>query len=107
MIETVEPDTLLSSYEVGWLIQASPSSVNTWVKRGLLPAHRTPGGHRRIRAADVVAFLDAHKMPVPKALDGARACAICAGTGEVLAELSPGVRTVAKCSCVKEERHGK
>src|SRR5439155_16548786 len=29
---------------------------------------RTPGGHRRIRIADLVGFLRAHRMPIPATL---------------------------------------
>ncbi len=63
-----DPDRLLSSWEVGDLLQVNPSSINKWVKDGRIPAFRTPGGHRRIRVSDLVQFLDAHKMPIPKAL---------------------------------------
>lgn len=64
-------DSLLTSYQVGALLQVNPSSVNKWVKDGRIPAFRTPGGHRRIRAADLVAFLTEHKMPIPQSLTGA------------------------------------
>lgn len=67
--EKIEPDTYLSSHEVGEMLQCNPSSVNKWVKEGKIVAHRTPGGHRRMRAADVIAFLREFKMPIPKALD--------------------------------------
>ncbi len=63
-----DPDLLLSSWEVGDLLQVNPSSINKWVKDGRIPAFRTPGGHRRIRVSDLVQFLDTHKMPIPKAL---------------------------------------
>lgn len=63
-----DPDRLLSSWEVGDLLQVNPSSINKWVKEGRIPAFRTPGGHRRIRVSDLVQFLDTHKMPIPKAL---------------------------------------
>jgi excisionase family DNA binding protein len=66
----VEPETLLTSHEVGDLIQVNPTSVNKWVADGLIPAFRTPGGHRRIRAVDLVTFLDAHKMPIPRDIEG-------------------------------------
>lgn len=56
---------LLTSSEVGALLQVNPSSVKKWVDDGLLAAFRTPGGHRRIRVADLVQFLDAHQMPIP------------------------------------------
>lgn len=75
MSETKTPeismDSLLTSYQVGALLQVNPSSVNKWVKDGRMPAFRTPGGHRRIRAADLVAFLTEHSMPVPQSLAAA------------------------------------
>jgi excisionase family DNA binding protein len=62
-------DQLLTSSEVGELLQVNPSSVKKWVDDGRLPAFRTPGGHRRIRAADLVQFLDVHRMPIPRDLE--------------------------------------
>lgn len=61
-------DNLLTSSEVGHLLQVNPSSVKKWVDDGHLEAFRTPGGHRRIRAVDLVAFLAKHRMPVPPEL---------------------------------------
>ena len=69
--ENIAPESLLTSYQVGSLLQVNPSSVNKWVKDGRIPAFRTPGGHRRIRAADLVLFLQEHSMPVPKILNNA------------------------------------
>ncbi len=69
--EEISPDSLLTSYEVGSLLQVNPSSINKWVKDGRIPAFRTPGGHRRIRASDLVSFLTTHKMPIPRTLAGA------------------------------------
>jgi excisionase family DNA binding protein len=62
-------DQLLTSSEVGELLQVNPSSVKKWVDDGRLLAFRTPGGHRRIRAADLVQFLDVHRMPIPRDLE--------------------------------------
>jgi excisionase family DNA binding protein len=45
------------------MVEASPSTVLSWVDRGWLPAHRTPGGHRRIERQALVEFLRAHDMP--------------------------------------------
>jgi excisionase family DNA binding protein len=69
--ETLRPDDLLTSHQVGQLLQVVPSSVVKWVNDGLLPAYRTPGGHRRIRSADLVAFLRDHNMFVPEPLQNA------------------------------------
>jgi excisionase family DNA binding protein len=67
----IDAERLLTSHEVGALLQVNPSSVNKWVKEGRIQAFRTPGGHRRIRARDLVEFLDVHKMPIPRPLAGA------------------------------------
>jgi excisionase family DNA binding protein len=66
--DSIDADQLLTSTEVGNLLQVNPSSVKKWVNEGHILAFRTPGGHRRIRAADLVQFLDDHKIPVPRAL---------------------------------------
>lgn len=63
-----EPDRLLTSHQVGQLLQMNPSSVNNWVNEGRIPAFRTPGGHRRIRLADLLRFLETHRIPVPQGL---------------------------------------
>ena len=59
---------LLTSHEVGDLLQVNPSSVKKWVNEGRIAAFRTPGGHRRIRVADLVDFLHRHAMPIPRPL---------------------------------------
>jgi len=64
----IQPDEYMTSYQVGALIQANPSSINKWAKDGKISVHRTPGGHRRFQAADVVSFLIRHKMPIPTSL---------------------------------------
>jgi excisionase family DNA binding protein len=69
--QDIDGDRLLTSHEVGALLQVNPSSVNKWVKEGRIVAFRTPGGHRRIRARDLVEFLDNHKMPIPRRLNSA------------------------------------
>ena len=67
-LEMIGPEHLLTSTQVGVLLQVNPSSVKKWVNDGHIVAFRTPGGHRRIRAADLVSFLDQHKIPVPRPL---------------------------------------
>lgn len=59
----------LSTFKIAQLLQVNPSSVANWVDQGLLPAHRTPGGHRRISSDDLVRFLREHKMPIPEELE--------------------------------------
>ena len=52
-------------------MQVNPSSVKKWVNDGRIAAFRTPGGHRRIRVADLVDFLNRHEMPIPRSLAAA------------------------------------
>jgi excisionase family DNA binding protein len=70
-MDAIHPDTLLTSHEVGVLLQLNASTVVKWVNDGILPAYRTAGGHRRIRSADLLTFLKQQGMFVPKQLRGA------------------------------------
>jgi excisionase family DNA binding protein len=69
--QNLHSERLLTSHEVGDLLQVNPSSVKKWVNEGRIAAFRTPGGHRRIRVADLVDFLNRHSMPIPRPLAGA------------------------------------
>ena len=55
--QNLHAEQLLTSHEVGALLQVNPSSVKKWVNEGRIAAFRTPGGHRRIRVADSSTFL--------------------------------------------------
>jgi excisionase family DNA binding protein len=68
--QNLHAERLLTSHEVGDLLQVNPSSVKKWVNEGRIAAFRTPGGHRRIRVADLVDFLNRHAMPIPRPLAG-------------------------------------
>lgn len=59
---------IFTSHEVASLVQVSPSSVLKWIEQGKLRAFRTPGGHRRVACEELVDFLRAHRLPVPREL---------------------------------------
>ena len=61
----------LSTFAIAEMLRVDPGSVANWIDRGLLRAHRTPGGHRRVAAADLVVFLREHKMPIPPEVQAA------------------------------------
>lgn len=61
-------DQLYTTHDISRLLQVDPSTVSKWIDRGILLAFRTPGGHRRVRAGDLRAFLIQHQMPVPDEL---------------------------------------
>ena len=49
-------DEWLNLGEAAELLGVHPSTLRAWADRGDLPAHRTPGKHRRFRRADVEAW---------------------------------------------------
>lgn len=53
-----------TTYQVAKFLGVSLPTVVNWVNNDLLPAHRTPGGHRRIARSDIIAFARAHDYPV-------------------------------------------
>jgi CheY-like chemotaxis protein len=57
-----------TSHQVGDILQVNPSSVVKWINDGILDAFRTPGGHRRVAASELVRFARYHGMPVPDEL---------------------------------------
>lgn len=61
-MSTPTPDTehLLTPAEVAALFRVDPKTVTRWAKAGKLSSIRTLGGHRRYRASEVHALLDAH-----------------------------------------------
>ena len=63
-----EIKNVFTTHEVSKLLQVNPRSVINWIEQDLLDSYRTPGGHRRIRKNDLLAFLRKHKIPVPPAL---------------------------------------
>ena len=55
---TDEPEEdLLTSAEVGAMFRVDPKTVTRWALAGWIGSIRTPGGHRRYRAAEVRALL--------------------------------------------------
>jgi excisionase family DNA binding protein len=57
----------LSLSEAAGMLGVHPSTVRSWSDQGRLPTHRTEGGHRRFRRADIELWLRSqkdHKVPV-------------------------------------------
>lgn len=48
----------LSLSEAADTLGVHPSTVRSWADHGLLPSHRTPGGHRRFRKQDIDLQID-------------------------------------------------
>ena len=48
---------MLSTSAVARMLGVAVASVSNWIDQGQLKAGRTPGGHRRVKAEDLVDFL--------------------------------------------------
>src|SRR5215469_4926526 len=68
MVNTKDDKSIYTTHEVSRLLHVNPRSVINWIEQSLLPSYRTPGGHRRIRREDLLAFLRKHQIPTPPSL---------------------------------------
>jgi excisionase family DNA binding protein len=66
--QTKDDKTIFTTHEVSHLLHVNPRSVINWIEQSLLSSYRTPGGHRRIRRDDLLAFLRKHQIPTPESL---------------------------------------
>jgi CheY-like chemotaxis protein len=82
MAGTTQAARYYTSHQVGNLLQVNPSSVVKWINDGLLQAFRTPGGHRRVAAVELVRFAQHHGMPVPEELQGLAATKVVVADDE-------------------------
>lgn len=55
----------LSLSDAALLLGVHPSTVRSWSDRGVLPSHRTQGGHRRYRRSEVELWLQAQRAEEP------------------------------------------
>lgn len=67
----INQNTVLTTYQCAALLQCNPTSVNNWLEQGHMQGFKTPGGHRRVRAGDLVAFMMQRGMQIPDELRGA------------------------------------
>jgi len=62
--------SIYTTHDLSRLLHVNPRSVINWIEQERLQSFRTPGGHRRVRHDDLMAFLRKHNIPMPAALAG-------------------------------------
>ncbi len=55
---------VLTTFEAAAVCHVSYNTIKNWIKRGLLSAYRTAGGHLRIRADDLASFSSQFGIPI-------------------------------------------
>jgi len=68
MMTETKIKAIFTTHEVSRLLHVNPRSVINWIEQSLLASYRTPGGHRRIRRDDLLAFLRKHQILTPESL---------------------------------------
>jgi len=59
------PSSLLRLSQLARFWEVNPVTILGWIRKGRLPSLRSPGGHHRVRVADVRAFCEREGLPVP------------------------------------------
>jgi excisionase family DNA binding protein len=89
-------EPLYTTHQVAQLIQVDSSTISKWVDKAILPAYRTPGGHRRVRRSDLRTFLESHRMPVPPEIGAGQLRLLVVDDEKAVGEsLKRALRTVA------------
>lgn len=60
-----------TTFQAAKQLGVSLATVVNWINAGLLTAHRTVGGHRRIAAEDLAVFARSYNMPMDQELEEA------------------------------------
>lgn len=60
----VADKSVLTTFEAAKLCNVSYNTIKNWIKRDLLSAYRTAGGHLRIRREELERFCREHSIPI-------------------------------------------
>ena len=63
---------LLATRDISRIFRVNRATVAGWVNSGKIPAIRTFGGHSRFRREDILNFIQANRLPVPRELQPER-----------------------------------
>ncbi len=87
----MEPD-VLSTYKAAQLCNVHLTTIINWVNAGRLKAYTTPGGHRRIKLADLLEFMKKYGIPGPEGIRSEKRVLVVDDDTEALDELKEALR---------------
>lgn len=64
------PGNWLTLTEVAEMLGIHPSTVRNWADQGVLPVHRTQGGHRRFVRSEIELWMQAQRLHQPHESEG-------------------------------------
>ncbi len=67
-IQSESAADLLSTGDLCRMFKVNRVTVAEWVNSGRMPAIKTLGGHSRFRRGDILEFLTANRLPIPREL---------------------------------------
>jgi excisionase family DNA binding protein len=59
-------DEILTVFQASKYCSVSPKTIINWIEAGHIEAYKTVGGHRRIKRADLEAFMRRQGIPIPE-----------------------------------------
>ena len=60
----------LTVYKASQMCNVSSKSIINWIEAGHIKAYKTVGGHRRIKRADLIDFMQRQGIPIPDEASG-------------------------------------
>jgi excisionase family DNA binding protein len=59
-------DDIFTVFQASKYCSVSPKTIINWIEAGHIKAHKTVGGHRRIKKTDLEDFMRGQGMPIPE-----------------------------------------
>lgn len=108
----MEERSYVSTAQVSHALGVGVTTIKRWVDEGILPAHRTPGGHRKLLLADVLRLVRDNHFPhvdlsrLHPTLCSPRASGVEELSGELYAALRRGDAETARSVIEESARSG-